>query len=666
METEAARMAAMKLDFEQSKLEICSSYEDELLAFVRAAGDGGKLTLQAPGGKPSSKAEAPRLEVAFELLRKSNKDLEDREKASVDRCKEANAKKQEALQKLSDAHTTIAKLQREIENLKLSSSLSSGAAASVRGSSVMTNTGSFKSRESLSLLRQVWDDLGVSAAQQLCEIEELNTTLQSRFDQKRKELEVDRHAMRDKQKRLGARVAAAKRILQITGTQEAEGENEGPETPLPLADQVDLVRQELERLTKNIQERLEEQHELGRRARELVHELGMKQSKQSPALRELLVRTEREIAIKDLGDGALASARLSRYEGVVRALSVARSEIMCRIRERAAKARNSMNELGLTYEHAIPMLTRWNIAMSNGQIENQAEEDASIRAVCEYVGQHRKECKLSSKAPQHLLGLVAALDSVKRARKPHIDNLFNATVDVMQALNTTKAFEEHCENSVALEKANANDEQTRKYVEEQRQKQQAERKKELAEHCEELRVRLDEAGVPDLSTQIIDILINGLKRLEQIAQVRLDEEKKALINQWQNKENRTAADSNPQANRAEYESFFAREEKLVRRLAKAAATRVMGRSKTNYIKINSLEKFERPLPDLVLLYSNALLRKRYAKEINRIHRCKEMREKIQEKLERVCKSACDAISFFCLFIFLLLLLLLLAMSLNRC
>ena len=169
-------MAAMKLDFEQSKLEICSSYEDELLAFVRAAGDGGKLTLQAPGGKPSSNAEAPRLEVAFELLRKSNKDLEDREKASVDRCKEANAKKQEALQKLSDAHTTIAKLQREIENLKLSSSLSSGAAASVRGS-VVTDTGSFKSRESLSLLRQVWDDLGVSAAQQLCEIEELNTTL---------------------------------------------------------------------------------------------------------------------------------------------------------------------------------------------------------------------------------------------------------------------------------------------------------------------------------------------------------------------------------------------------------------------------------------------------------------------------------------------------------
>jgi len=161
--------------------------------------------------------------------------------------------------------------------------------------------------------------------------------------------------------------------------------------------------------------------------------------------------------------------------------------------------------------------------------------------------------------------------------------------------------------------------------------------KELTEHCEELRVRLDEAGVPDLSTQIIDILINGLKRLEQIAQVRLDEEKKSLINLWQNKENMTTADAdgNTNTNRAEYESFFAREEKVVRRLARAAATRVMGTSKTNMIKINSLEKFERPLPDLVLLYSNALLRKRYAKEINRIHRCNEMREKIQEKLERI-------------------------------
>ena len=620
----------MKLDFEQSKLEICSSYEDELLTFVRAAGDGGKLTLQTPSGT-SANPEGPRVEVAFELLRKSNKELEDREKATMERCKDANEKKNQAQQKLLDAQKTIGKLQREIENLKLSSSLSTGGT----GAEDLPSAGSFKTRESLALLRHVWDDLGVSAAQQLCEIEELNTTLKSRFDQKRQELEADRQGMKDKLKHLESQVASCKRVLGKTAVDDAEGQNE-PETPLPLADQVDLVQQEYERLTKTIQDRLEEQQELGRRARELVDELGMPPSKQYEGLRELLACTENPVAIGDLGEGSMAAARLSRWEGLVRGLSLQRSEIMCRIRERAAKARNSMNELGLTYEHAIPMLTRWNIAMSNGQVENQADEDASIRAVCEYVGQKRKDCKLSSKAPQHLLGLVAALDSVKRARKPHIDNLFNATVDVMQALNTTKAFEEHCENSAALEKVDADDEETRAYVEEQRERQQAERKKELAEHCEELRVRLDEAGVPDLSTQIIDILINGLKRLEQIAQVRLDEEKKSLINLWQNKENMTTADGGDgSTNRAEYESFFAREEKVVRRLARAAATRVMGSSKTNMIKINSLEKFERPLPDLVLLYSNALLRKRYAKEINRIHRCNEMREKIQEKLERV-------------------------------
>ena len=616
-------MSAMKLDFEQSKLEICSSYEDELLTFVRAAGDSGNLTVQAPSG-PVANPEGPRIEVAFELLRKSNKELEDRDKASMDRCKDAIEKKNQAQQKLIDAQKTIGKLQREIENLKLSSSLSSGATSPQE----LTSAGGFRTRESLALLRQVWDDLGVSAAQQLCEIEELNTTLKSRFDQKRKELETDRQNMKDKLKYLESEVVSSKLVLGNTA-EDDDGKNETPETPLPLADQVDLVRQELERLTKTIRDRLDEQQELGRRARELVNELGVQRSKQSEALRELLACTETQVAIGDLGEGSMASTRLMRWEGVVRALSVARSEIMCRIRERAAKARNSMNELGLTYEHAIPMLTRWNVAMSNGQVENQAEEDASVRAVCEYVGQKRKECKLSSKAPQHLLGLVAALDSVKRARKPHIDNLFNATVDVMQALNTTKAFEEHCENSAALvEKVDADDEETLKYVEEQRQRQQAERKKELTEHCEELRVRLDEAGVPDLSTQIIDILINGLKRLEQIAQVRLDEEKKSLINLWQNKEN-------------EYESFFAKEEKVVRRLARAAATRVMGNSRTNVIRINSLEKFERPLPDLVLLYSNALLRKRYAKEINRIHRCNEMREKIQEKLERVRVSVCD-------------------------